>query len=173
MTADTVHRLRQEPGPKMLLEALKLHGTTETAGSQNNPVILDWAAECGINDYNADAIPWCGLFMAVIAQRAGKPLAAAPLWAQSWASWGTASPQAALGDVLVFSRNGGGHVGLYVGEDSDCYHVLGGNQADAVSVARLSKTRCIAIRRHYRIAAPANVRPIYLTANGAISTNEA
>ena len=35
-----------------------------------------------------------------------------------------------LGDILTFKRNGGGHVGLYVGEDKDCYHVLGGNQGN-------------------------------------------
>jgi cell wall-associated NlpC family hydrolase len=35
-----------------------------------------------------------------------------------------------LGDVLVFRRGGGGHVALYVGEDEEAFHVLGGNQAD-------------------------------------------
>ena len=84
-----------------------------------------------------------------------------------------ASPRASLGDVLVFVRRGGGHVGIYVGDDGTHYHVLGGNQGNAVSIIRIAKARCIAVRRFYRIAPPANVRPIRLAASGPVSTNEA
>jgi hypothetical protein len=52
----------------------------------------------------------------------------------------------APGAVLVFEREGGGHVGFYVGEDGTSYHVIGGNQGDAVSVARIAKTRLVASR---------------------------
>lgn len=165
--------LANEGAPKMLVEALKLYGTQEKPGGANNPAIVAWANECRIPGYNADSIPWCGLFLAVVAKRAGKPVIDSPLWARSWAKWGTASPDAALGDVLVFVREGGGHVGLYVGEDSACYHVLGGNQGDAVSIRRLAKSRCIAVRRLYAVAAPANVRPVRLAPDGQPSTNEA
>jgi hypothetical protein len=48
------------------------------------------------------------------------------------------APAAALGDVLAFVRNGGGHVGLYVDEDASAYHVLGGNQSDRVSITRVA-----------------------------------
>jgi uncharacterized protein (TIGR02594 family) len=162
-----------EPGPKMVLEALKLYGTQERQGAGSNPMILEWAKELGLRDYTADSIPWCGLFVAIVAHRAGKPLAASPLWARSWANWGTKSPKAALGDILVFSRNGGGHVALYVGEDDNYYHCLGGNQGDAVSIVRISKERCIAVRRFYSVGVPANVRSVKLAANGTPSTNEA
>lgn len=165
--------LAAEPGPKMVLEALKLYGTQERQGAGSNPVILGWARELGLRNYTADSIPWCGLFVAIVAHRAGKPLAASPLWARSWADWGTKSPKAALGDVLVFVRNGGGHVALYVGEDSDYYHCLGGNQGDAVSIVRISKERCIAVRRFYSVGVPANVRSVKLAASGTPSTNEA
>lgn len=168
--------LANEPGPKMLVEALALYGTRETAGPGNTPAIMEWARGLGGNVakvYTADSVPWCGLFVAHIAARAGKPLPASPLWARAWATWGTASPRAALGDVLVFVRNGGGHVGLYVGEDAGAYHVLGGNQGDAVSIVPIAKDRCIAVRRLYAIAAPPNVRPIFLKRSGALSTNEA
>ena len=165
--------LAQEPGPKMLIEALKLYGTAEKAGPANNPVILAWAAECGIRGYGADSIPWCGLFIAVVARRAGKPLPKNPLWARDWAAWGEPSLKPALGDVLVFSRDSGGHVGLYVGEDGLAYHVLGGNQGDAVSIKRIARNRLIAARRYYAAGAPANVRAIRLVASGALSANEA
>jgi len=49
-----------------------------------------------------------------------------------------------LGDVLIFTRGIGGHVGIYVREDDKCYHVLGGNQSDSVYITSKGKERCIA-----------------------------
>lgn len=165
--------LAEEPGPKMLIEALKLYGVKERIGPADNPEILAWAAEVGLSStYKRDETAWCGLFMAVIANRAGKPITDSPLWARSWAEWGTKSPRAALGDVLVFVRDGGGHVGLYVGEDANSYHVLGGNQSDSVCIKRIAKSRCIAVRRLYRNTPP-NVRSIKLSPFGQLSKNEA
>lgn len=167
--------LDKEPGPKMLLTALSLYGTKETLGAGNTRAIMAWANYVGGNVesvYRADSIPWCGLFMAYVAKINEKALPASPLWARAWASWGTRSPQAELGDVLVFVRNGGGHVGLYVGEDNTAYHVLGGNQGDAVSIVRIAKSRCIAVRRSYKVV-PSNVRKIKLSSTGNLSSNEA
>lgn len=168
--------LAREPGPKMIVEALKLFGTMETPGSANNPTIVAWAKEIGgevADVYKADSIPWCGLFMAVVAKRAGKEIPKHPLWALSWSAFGAKSPAAALGDVLVFVRNGGGHVGLYVGEDASAFHVLGGNQSDRVCITRIAKARLYAARRPLYRVEPANVRPIRLEATGALSLNEA
>jgi len=165
--------LEKEPAPRMLLEALKLVGTKETKGNANNPAILAWARECGIKGYGEDSIPWCGLFVAVCAKRAGKPIPSTPLWARSWRDWGNGSSTPQLGDVLVFSRDGGGHVGLYVGEDSTAYHVLGGNQGDEVNIKRVAKDRLIAARNLYQITTPDNIRRIHLSGSGTLSTNEA
>lgn len=171
--------LVREPGPKMLLEALKTYGTVEVPGAGSNPTILGWAKEVGLErSYTADSIPWCGLWMALIARRAGKWTSASsaprrPLWALSWATWGDDGGQPELGDVLVFQRPGGGHVGLYVGEDTRCYHVLGGNQRDAVSIARVDKARLRACRAYFPVSRPPNIRPIVLDDDGAISENEA
>ena len=162
--------LDREPAPKMLRAALDLYGVKETIGERDNPVILDWAIECGIKNYHHDEIAWCGLFIAVVAKRSGKPIPENPLWARNWAAWGSESPKE-LGSVLVFMRNGGGHVGLYAGEDSDGYHVLGGNQSDSVCVARLRKERLIGCRSSYKIK-PSNVRPVWLTGTGTVSKNE-
>jgi len=164
--------LNDEQGPRMLLEALKLYGTQEKLGRLNNPVIMGWAKECGITDYTADSIPWCGLFMAVVAKRASKQIVCKPLWAKSWLRWGYRADGAKLGDVLVFNRDGGGHVGMYIGEDPDTYHVLGGNQNDSVSIVRIIKSRLLGSRNWYPIGIPRNVRPVFLTATGTISTNE-
>lgn len=67
--------LAKESGPLMLKKALELYGTLESAGSANNPVITNWAKEVGgtlANLYKADEIPWCGLFIAVVAKRSSK-----------------------------------------------------------------------------------------------------
>ena len=79
-----------------------------------------------------------------------------------------------LGDVLTFKRDGGGHVGIYVGEDRTHYHVLGGNQSNQVNVMRIAKTRLHQARRtKWKIAQPANVRVVNLSSQGIISQNEA
>lgn len=168
--------LADEPGPLMLKHALALYGTKETAGGANSPVIMGWAKECGLTaTYTADSVPWCGLFVAVCAKRATWDIPDKPLWALNWGTWGVDAGQPELGDVLTFVRDGGGHVGLYVGEDrAGFYHVLGGNQSDAVNIMRISKTRLRAARRPaWRIAEPPNRRPIVLRPEGAVSTNEA
>jgi uncharacterized protein (TIGR02594 family) len=169
--------LEQERAPRLLVEALLLYGTKEIKGEVSNPVILAWADEVGgwIGDwYDKDEIPWCGLFMAVVAKRAGYPFTQKALAAAEWKNWGNAVAIPMLGDVLVFQRPGGGHVGMYVGEDRDAYHVLGGNQSDQVCITRIGKDRFVAARRSpWQYAQPANVRPVVLAASGALSRNEA
>ena len=157
----------------MLVEALKLFGIKEAPGPVNNETLLEWAKETGLGAvYTADSVPWCGLFIAVVAKRAEKPLPKAALWALNWATWGQDGGQPELGDVLVFVRPGGGHVGLYVGEDLEAFHVLGGNQSDAVTISRIDKSRLHACRQFFATGKPANVRPIVLTSTGKISEDE-
>jgi uncharacterized protein (TIGR02594 family) len=167
--------LEREPGPKMLLEALKIYGTKETVGKQHNPVIMGWAKEVGLEKvYTADEIPWCGLAIAVLADRAGWGVVKDPLWALNWAKWGNESKDPELGDILTFKRPGGGHVGIYVGEDATAYHVLGGNQDNAFNITRIAKHRLYAARQAaWKVAKPNNVRKILLSATGKLSTNEA
>lgn len=167
--------ITKEPGPKMILAALALFGTTEISGAKDNLVILSWAKEVGLSKtYSHDSIPWCGLFMAIVAHRAGKEVPDSPLWALSWADFGTvAAGGPMLGDVLTFKRDGGGHVALYVGEDSQAYHCLGGNQSDKVCFTRMPKSRFYRARRPVYINQPPNVRRIMLSSTGLLSRNEA
>lgn len=166
--------LLNEPGPKMLLEFIKIYGIKEAPGAVDNPVILAWAKEVGVKDtYIHDEIPWCGLAMGVVAKRAGKDVNFNPLRALNWAKFGkkvTDGPK--LGDILVFTRKGGGHVGLYIGEDDGCYHVGGGNQLDEVNITRIVKSRLYAVRRPIYKVVPPNVRQIILDNDGAVSSNE-
>lgn len=167
--------LQEEKAPKILVEAVKMLGTKEIVGKQHNPVILGWAKETGLNKvYTADEIPWCGLAIAYACHKAEVEVVDKPLWALNWAKYGTKVSEPMLGDILTFKRDGGGHVGIYVGEDEDCYHVLGGNQGNAMNVKRILKTRLYQARRtKWKVAQPANVRKVLLNAKGAISKNEA
>jgi uncharacterized protein (TIGR02594 family) len=163
-----------DPKPLMICHALAEYGVIEGAGTADNPVILGWAREVGLaTSYGGDAIPWCGLFMAVVAQRASKAIPAKPLWALNWRGFGIGAERPVLGDVLVFRRNGGGHVGLYVGEDDRAYHVLGGNQSDRVCFTRVVKARLHAARRPVYRSMPVTARPYVLAPAGGLSPNEA
>lgn len=169
--------LNDEGAPRILVEALKLYGTLETPGNASNPEIIAWANEVGAKTgmlYNDDAVPWCGLFMAVCAKRAGYEPPDISVRASAWSTFGNPSDKPMLGDVLVFTRTGGGHVGLYVGEDAEAYHVLGGNQSDAVTITRIAKSRFSAARRSpFKIGQPKNVRRVMLKPSGGLSQNEA
>lgn len=171
--------LAKEPGPRILLEALKLYGTAEVPGPNDNPSILAWAKKTGLDRvYKDDETAWCGLFMAYVALQAGWGVPLNPLGARNWRAFGKAAKTAMLGDVLVFWREKRtgfkGHVGLCVGEDSVAFHVLGGNQKDRVSIDRIEKSRLLEARRcPWRINQPGNVRVVRLAATGAISKNEA
>ena len=159
--------------PRVIIEALKLYGTLEVKGNGNNPAILKWAKELGIRDYAMDSTPWCGLFAAIVTARAGKDVVDNPLWARNWGNYGVKSPKAGLGDILVFVRDGGGHVGFYLGESKTTYHVLGGNQGDSVCIREVEKARCVAVRRSTYTNKPASVKSYVLTSSGKVSTNEA
>ena len=163
--------------PRMVQEALKLHGTREQPGPGDNPVIMAWVRELAMPGvarvYTHDSVAWCGLFMAVVAKRAGKVPVADPLWALNWGRFGVAAGQPMLGDVLTFIRDGGGHVALYIAESRTTFHVLGGNQSDRVCFTEIAKSRLRAVRRAAYVNPPASVRPYLVGASGKVSVNEA
>lgn len=138
--------------PAWMLSARAKLGTREAPGAANSPTIMGWAKRLGNKVlgmvYNADSVPWCGLLVAACVAEDGLTPPPVPVRAKAWATWGQniRPERIAPGAVLVFEREGGGHVGFYVGEDDTAYHVLGGNQSDAVTITRIAKSRCIARR---------------------------
>jgi uncharacterized protein (TIGR02594 family) len=167
--------LKEEKSPKILVEAIKHIGTKEIVGKQHNKKILAWAEAIGLKSvYTNDEIPWCGLFIAYCCHAQGLDVVKHPLWALNWNKFGNVAQVPMLGDVLTFTRNGGGHVGIYIGEDTTCYHVLGGNQNNQVNVMRIEKSRLSQARRTaWKIAQPSSVRVVKLETKGEISQNEA
>lgn len=156
--------------PKWLDVARSRLGTKEAAGPKNSVTILGWAKRLGTKVlgmiYNADSVPWCGVFVASCLAEDDVDAAPIAVRAKSWAIWGKLlrPDRLAPGAVLVFEREGGGHVGFYVGEDAVAYHVLGGNQGDAVTIARIEKTRCIATR--WPAGRPVIGKPVQIAAKG-------
>ena len=163
----------------IIREALKLYGVTEYEGEANNPEIISWAREVNLTIkewYRKDSDAWCALWMSVVCKRAGfePPEGFNAIRAKSFERWGEpifGFPL--LGDILIFTRAGGGHVGIYVGEDSVCYHVLGGNQSDMVRVSRIPKERLSVARRAPINPLPKVCKRIFRTGKGEVSKNEA
>ena len=125
-------------------------GTAELPGAANSPTILGWAEALGV-PYAADEVPWCGLFVGVCLAVSGfgGNIPKRLLGARQWLRFGNPT-EPALGATLVFWRGSitgwQGHVGFYWGETATHYAVLGGNQSNKVSIARIDKERLLGAR---------------------------
>lgn len=162
--------------PAWLAAARAQLGTREVPGPTHNNKLLAFlnsASKFNGVVWRDDEMPWCGGFVAACLNAAGVEPVKIAARAKSWATWGANLRRSHLapGAVLVFERQGGGHVGFYVGEDAGAYHVLGGNQGNAVSITRIAKDRCVAAR--WPRGVPVTAGPVQLARNGDLSRNEA
>lgn len=156
--------------------AESLLSTKETPGSGNNPTILTWAKSIGgwvASYYKQDSIPWCGLFT-IWCFKANdiKVSLDNPLYSLNWLKFGTKTDPC-YGAIMVFSRTDGGHVGFYVSEDAEAYHILGGNQENSVNVTRVSKSRFKGARWPTGLEDLKTPGRIKRTFAGKLSVNEA
>lgn len=158
--------------PKWLAVARDLIGTKEIPGVRHSNIIQGWLRKLGAW-WSDDETPWCGVFLAYCMQKAGLPFPKAYYRASAWADYGSRlrTDRLAPGAILVFQRAGGGHVGFYLGEDKTHYIVLGGNQSNAVSIAKIRKDRLIASR--WPNGEPVIGKPVAMTFGGKETTNEA
>jgi uncharacterized protein (TIGR02594 family) len=156
---------------KWLAIAKQSIGLAEVQGPKHNSTILKWLAQLKAW-WKEDETPWCGTFVAHCLQDAGYAIAKDRFRALGWRDWGKiVSPQ--LGAIMVFSRQGGGHVAFYIGEDVRRYYVLGGNQGNKVGYTWIAKSRLVACRWPVEVPVP-NTGRVMLAANGqATSNNEA
>lgn len=171
----------QTPGaaPRWFALAKSLIGTREVVGPKHSATILGWAAKLGAKVLGIavkdDETPWCGTFVAHVMVESGIAPPPIAVRASSWASWGRELIGPRLGCVLVFTREGGGHVGLYAGERSDAYRVLGGNQSNAVTETWIAKDRLAKGGIRWPTAEPMPMGGRIMLANGGalLSKNEA
>ena len=147
-------------------------GLKEIPGKRHNSTILSWLAKLGAW-WRDDETPWCGVFVAHCMREAGLPVPQYWMRARAWADYGAnlRSTHVAPGAILVFARQGGGHVGFYAGEDASFFYVLGGNQSNSVNVAKIAKARCIAIR--WPRGEPVIGGPKMVSLKAEVSENEA
>lgn len=132
--------------------AQRFVGVKETPGAASTPIVLamlqldgDWPKD--------DSVPWCSGFCNWIAWLLRLPRSKS-LAARSWLDVGRpiqlddAQPQ---NDVVILSRDGGGHVGFFAGlegpRDGRRVLILGGNQSDAVTVSAFPIERVLGVRR--------------------------
>lgn len=174
---DSIDEEWDNPAIPWFQEARRLIGIKERVGPGNEPKIIEWAKSAGIS-YTDDDIAWCGLFVAhcISSTLADEALPANPLGARNWMRFGApCSP--GLGAILVFWRESQdswkGHVGFYAGEDKDgSFHVLGGNQSNSVSLARIRRDRLLDAR--WPASAPYTGKTVQLAKGRSMfSTNEA
>ena len=137
------------PGPlPWITEAKTALGRNE---ARDRNWLMDWLKRDGRSLGDPSKNPWCGDFVETSIRMAlpDEPLLSAlgtnPYWARNWLLFGQAV-QPITGAVLIFERGSGGHVGFVVGQDDTHFYVLGGNQSDAVTIARIAKSRVLGAR---------------------------
>jgi uncharacterized protein (TIGR02594 family) len=147
-------------------------GLKEVAGPKHNTKIQSWLAKLGAW-WKDDETPWCGTFVAHCLRENGLPVPQHWYRALAWKDYGSnlRPTHVCEGAILVFAREGGGHVGFYAGEDKFYFHVLGGNQSNAVNIMKIAKARCTAIR--WPAGVPVTGGRIYLDRKAPVSENEA
>ncbi|MBL5914650.1 TIGR02594 family protein [Enterobacter asburiae] len=126
---------------KWIAEARKYIGEREIKGGQHNPLILQWWKDIKRGGIKDDETPWCAAYAGAMLERSGVRSTRFES-AKSYLDWGIKLDRPVYGCVVVFTREGGGHVGFVVGKTQvGDLLVLGGNQGDAVNIRAFSASR--------------------------------
>jgi uncharacterized protein (TIGR02594 family) len=157
--------------PSWVVEGRRHIGLAEIVGPKHNNVIVSW-----LDKLNAwwrdDETPWCGVFVAHCIKTANCPLPRFWMRAKDWLNWGTKLDYPMPGCVVVFSRDGGGHVGFVVGQDErGNLMVLGGNQGNAVNIRPFSMSRVVGFRWPPGRQMNSGALPLMIS-GGKLSANE-
>lgn len=122
-------------------EARKYIGVREIPGVRHETKILAWWKAIKRGGIKTDEVPWCAAFVGAMLEESGI-VSSRYESAKSYLTWGEALSKPYYGCIVVFTREGGGHVGFVVGKDATGrLMVLGGNQGDKVSIAPFSLAR--------------------------------
>lgn len=158
--ANAVGAVARPDDPPHLKIAFARLGLKEVAGPGDNPDVVAMFARVGRTDVRHDETSWCAAFVGSCLVEAGVPLAKLPakddrLTARSYLDFGRKVTEPARGDIVVFWRGSPsswmGHVAFFlrfVTIDGRRYvEVIGGNQANAVTIARFPVGQVLGYRR--------------------------
>lgn len=157
---------------KWVDEARKFIGLNEIKGAKHAPEIVQFWKDIKRGGIKDDETPWCAAFVGSMLERCGIKSSRFE-GAKSYLEWGQKLDSPVEGCVVVFSREGGGHVGFVVGQDkAGNLLVLGGNQQDAVNIKSFPLSRKPVYRWPEGQPVPAN-RELPVMKAADISRNEA
>ena len=134
--------------PGWLTLAAAMLGVKEGPGAANNAQVVKLFADAGFPGIKTDSTAWCAAFVNAMLERAGHR-GSRSLAARSFENWGTGLKEPVLGCIATKKRAGSswqGHTGYVVGASKDQVFLLGGNQADQVSVAAFARSEIVAFR---------------------------
>ena len=94
---------------------------------------------------------WCGVFVGWCLSENSLDIPEKPQVARSYLKIGKEVESPQMGDICVFwreSRNSWkGHVNIFIREEGDLIHCLGGNQGGLVQILKYKKNRLLGFRR--------------------------
>ena len=125
--------------------AKKEMGQKEFAGSKHNPRILEYHKTTSLKA-TEDEVAWCSSFVCWVFTQL-KYLTTRSARAKSWLEWGIPLEVPIPGCLVIFTRDGGGHVGFYdSGYKTGLIKVLGGNQSNTVKLSNYTEKNVIGYR---------------------------
>ena len=127
--------------------AMRLAGTQLGLNEvEQNGALREFMADGGVN-LDPATQAWCAAFVQSALNQVGVEHSG-NAWARSFENVGTAVDTPQRGDLAVFSRGAGGHVGFFDSYAPDGrINVLGGNQSNSVSVAPYATENLLSFRR--------------------------
>lgn len=157
-----------------IVEGKKYIGLKEIPGSKHNTTIQKWLVNLKAW-WMDDETPWCGVFVGHCIKSAGFKIPKYYMRAKAWSeSWGQGLTNPTEGCIVVFDRKGGGHVGFVMGVTEDnLLAVLGGNQGNAVNIAKFDRSRVVGYYWPYESEVPTHFNLSKIDLSGPVSTNEA
>lgn len=130
--------------------ALNEFGTKSIAGLLHNAEVVKYFKGIGQAWVKDDETAWCAAFLNWVLMKSGK-MYTSSLLARSFMHYGTPTTTPQVGDIVVLWRGNKygpfGHCGLFIKQTNELVYILGGNQADQVSIESYSKTQLLGYRQ--------------------------
>ncbi|MEP3264413.1 MAG: TIGR02594 family protein [Hyphomicrobiales bacterium] len=167
--------------PSWLRLARTYLGLKEYRGNRHNPKILEWWVKLGL-PFRTDETPWCAGYVCGVLEEAGiRSTRSAAARSFNWSRWGRVLDGPAVGCVVSMWRGkrkgASGHLGFVVGRDRfNNLMVLGGNQANRVSIRPFKRARVLSYHwpKDHKLPACIGLSQLPVVASdGRVSTNEA